>query len=166
MHAEQAISHARDVRNRLRYPSNAKPDLGIDLKRKPPIITVVPISLADAFGPKLPHPDEIFGPRVAPPSPVSMATIITAVAKALGVSRMEMMSVRRQAELSYARHIAMYLCQTLTTKSYPEIGRGIGGRNHSTIIHGVRTIQGALCAGHLETIRIVDTLTERFRGRE
>ena len=39
------------------------------------------------------------------------------------------------------RQIAMYLAKKLTPRSLPEIGRVFGGRDHSTVIHAVRTIE-------------------------
>ena len=44
---------------------------------------------------------------------------------------------------SYARprQVAMYLCKQLTTRSLPEIGRRFGGRDHTTVMHGVRRIE-------------------------
>ena len=44
---------------------------------------------------------------------------------------------------SYARphQVAMYLCKQLTSRSLPEIGRRFGGRDHTTIMHGVRRIE-------------------------
>jgi chromosomal replication initiator protein len=42
------------------------------------------------------------------------------------------------------RQIAMYLCKQLTDASLPEIGRSFGGKHHSTVIHSINKIQGAL----------------------
>jgi chromosomal replication initiator protein len=44
---------------------------------------------------------------------------------------------------SYARprQVAMYLCKQLTSRSLPEIGRRFGGRDHTTVMHGVRRIE-------------------------
>ena len=44
---------------------------------------------------------------------------------------------------SYARprQVAMYLCKKLTSRSLPEIGRRFGGRDHTTVMHGVRRIE-------------------------
>ncbi len=44
---------------------------------------------------------------------------------------------------SYARprQVAMYLCKNLTSRSLPEIGRRFGGRDHTTVMHGVRRIE-------------------------
>jgi len=53
----------------------------------------------------------------------------------------DLVSARRQRVVARPRQIAMYLCKTLTAKSLPEIGRGFGGRDHTTVIHGVRKIE-------------------------
>ncbi len=162
----EAIQHAREVRNRLRNPANAKPDLGIDLNRKPVIPAPPPApTMETAFGPKL-DPDDVFGPKLASQLPATGDTIMRAVAQRFGISRTEMMSARRQSELSYPRHIVMYLCQTLTGRSFPEIGRMLGGRNHATVIHGVRAIHGKLCAGDPATIEHIDLLISKFGVRE
>jgi chromosomal replication initiator protein len=39
------------------------------------------------------------------------------------------------------RQVAMYLCKTLTSRSFPEIGRRFGGRDHTTVLHAVRKIE-------------------------
>ena len=40
------------------------------------------------------------------------------------------------------RQIAMYLAKILTPRSLPEIGRRFGGRDHTTVLHAVRKIEG------------------------
>jgi chromosomal replication initiator protein len=40
------------------------------------------------------------------------------------------------------RQIAMYLAKSLTLRSLPEIGRRFGGRDHTTVLHAVRKIEG------------------------
>ena len=44
------------------------------------------------------------------------------------------------------RQIAMYLAKVLTLRSLPEIGRRFGGRDHTTVLHAVRKIEGAVNA--------------------
>ncbi len=166
----QSIVHAREVRNRLRNPANAKPDTGINLKRiviecAEPEAVPVPVVYLEAFGPKQ-NPDDVFGPIIASQLPATTETIIRAVADRLGTSRTEIISARRQPKLSYARHLVMYLCQTLTGRSYPEIGRSLGDRNHATIIHGVRRIDSKLRAGDPMTIEHINALTAKFGARE
>ena len=43
-----------------------------------------------------------------------------------------------------ARQVAMYVARELTEHSLPEIGRGIGGRNHTTVLHAVNRVSAAL----------------------
>ncbi|MXO65096.1 chromosomal replication initiator protein DnaA [Altericroceibacterium endophyticum] len=57
------------------------------------------------------------------------------------VDRSEMSSKRRARAVVRPRQVAMYLSKVLTPRSYPEIGRKFGGRDHSTVIHAVRLIE-------------------------
>jgi hypothetical protein len=67
-----------------------------------------------------------------------------AAAQHFGISRDEMLSREHVHALSRPRHVAMYLARKLTTKSYPEIGRHFGGRDHATVLHAVRRIEDLL----------------------
>jgi chromosomal replication initiator protein len=69
--------------------------------------------------------------------------IIELVEEFYGFSDGAMIDKDRSSTLSEARQIAMYLCHTLTERSYPEIGDALH-RHHSTIIHGVRNIKSRL----------------------
>ena len=53
----------------------------------------------------------------------------------------DMLSPRRARAVARPRQMAMYLSKTLTSKSLPDIGRRFGGRDHTTVIHAVRTIE-------------------------
>ena len=53
----------------------------------------------------------------------------------------EMLSQRRSRYLVRPRQIAMYLTKNLTSKSLPDIGREFSGRDHTTVIHSVKTIE-------------------------
>ncbi len=57
------------------------------------------------------------------------------------IDRSEMGSKRRARAVVRPRQVAMYLAKVLTPRSYPEIGRKFGGRDHSTVIHAVRLIE-------------------------
>ena len=57
------------------------------------------------------------------------------------IDRAEMSSKRRARAVVRPRQVAMYLDKVLTPRSYPEIGRKFGGRDHSTVIHAVRLIE-------------------------
>ena len=52
----------------------------------------------------------------------------------------EMLSQRRSRPLARPRQVAMYLSKKLTTRSLPEIGRRFANRDHTTVIHAVKTI--------------------------
>ena len=52
----------------------------------------------------------------------------------------EMLSQRRSRYLVRPRQIAMYLSKNLTSKSLPDIGREFSGRDHTTVIHSIKTI--------------------------
>lgn len=53
----------------------------------------------------------------------------------------EMRSKRRARAVARPRQVAMYLAKKMTPRSLPEIGRIFGGRDHSTVIHAVKTIE-------------------------
>jgi chromosomal replication initiator protein len=53
----------------------------------------------------------------------------------------DMVGPKRLRSYARPRQIAMYLCKKLTTRSLPEIGRRFGGRDHTTVMHGVRRIE-------------------------
>ena len=53
----------------------------------------------------------------------------------------DLVSARRARAVARPRQVAMFLAKTLTSKSLPEIGRGFGGRDHTTVIHAVRKVE-------------------------
>ena len=67
-----------------------------------------------------------------------------AVAAYYRVSPSDLLGKRRTSNIAAARHIAMFLCRTLTARSYPEIGALFGGRDHSTVIHACKLIEEKL----------------------
>ena len=72
---------------------------------------------------------------------VTIDAIQTIVCKFFKISKNEMLSSRRSRYLVRPRQTAIYLTKILTTKSLPEIGREFSNRDHTTIIHSVRTIE-------------------------
>ncbi|MCL4125775.1 UNVERIFIED_CONTAM: hypothetical protein GTU68_019363 [Idotea baltica] len=71
---------------------------------------------------------------------VSITDIKGAVSAHFGIRVSEIISKRRTKNLSFPRHIAMYLCRKHTTASYPEIGQNFGGRDHSSVIHAANVV--------------------------
>jgi len=72
---------------------------------------------------------------------VTIDLIQTMVCKFFKISKNEMLSSRRSRYLVRPRQTAIYLTKILTSKSLPEIGREFSNRDHTTIIHSVRTIE-------------------------
>ena len=65
-----------------------------------------------------------------------------------GLKLADLLSPRRAREVARPRQVAMYLAKKLTPRSLPEIGRRFGGRDHTTVMHGVKRI---------EELRVADT---------
>ncbi len=72
---------------------------------------------------------------------VTIDLIQTVVCKFFKISKNEMLSSRRSRYLVRPRQTAIYLTKILTSKSLPEIGREFSNRDHTTIIHSVKTIE-------------------------
>ncbi len=72
---------------------------------------------------------------------VTIDIIQTIVCKYFKISKNEMLSSRRSRYLVRPRQTAIYLAKMLTSKSLPEIGRCFANRDHTTVIHSVKTIE-------------------------
>ena len=77
---------------------------------------------------------------------ISVDAIQKRVASHYGIRVSDMFSARRARDIARPRQVAMYLAKTLTSLSYPEIGRQFGGRDHTTVMHAVRAVES-----HIET---------------
>ena len=72
---------------------------------------------------------------------ITVDKIQNTVSNFFNISLNEMLSQRRSRPLARPRQIAMYLAKQLTTRSLPEIGRRFANRDHTTVIHAVKTIK-------------------------
>lgn len=79
--------------------------------------------------------------RTQDPKRVKIDDIQKLVASHFNISRADILSSRRTANVVRPRQIAMYLSKVLTLRSLPEIGRRFGGRDHTTVLHAVRKIE-------------------------
>ena len=70
-----------------------------------------------------------------------LSEVLGEVSRQFGLSVAEVCSQRRTTNLIAPRHIAMALCKHLTGRSLPEIGRKIGMRDHTTVLHACRKYQ-------------------------
>jgi chromosomal replication initiator protein len=71
---------------------------------------------------------------------ITVDKIQNTVSNYFNISLSEMLSQRRSRPLARPRQIAMYLAKKMTTRSLPEIGRRFANRDHTTVIHAVKTI--------------------------
>ena len=71
---------------------------------------------------------------------ITVDKIQNVVSNYFNIALSEMLSQRRSRPLARPRQIAMYLAKKMTTRSLPEIGRRFANRDHTTVIHAVKTI--------------------------
>ena len=70
--------------------------------------------------------------------------IIEVVADHFNLTPLDIISQRRNKEIVYPRQIAMYLCRNMTDTGLQNIGKSLGGRDHTTILHGIDKIAADL----------------------
>ena len=126
--------HFLEIRQRI--AQRAVKDIGIDLRRKPeapkretptqPIPVEIPFQI-DWVDRQYKWPSNFID------------HVQRVVADEFDISKIDLESDRRLDEYVLPRHIAIYLCKTLTLKSLPEIGRKFH-RDHTTILHAIRKI--------------------------
>lgn len=95
--------------------------------------------------------------RTQEPRRVKIDDIQKLVASHYNVSRADILSSRRTANVVRPRQIAMYLSKVLTLRSLPEIGRRFGGRDHTTVLHAVRKIEDLASKDH-GLVEVIDLL--------
>ncbi len=75
---------------------------------------------------------------------ISITNIKQQVSSYYNLELSDMSSSRRSINIARPRQIAMFLCKSLTSHSYPEIGRSFGGKDHTTVIHAFKKIETLL----------------------
>lgn len=91
--------------------------------------------------------------------------ILSIVSNYFNLTSDEILSSKRTQEISYARHIAMYLMREFTGLSLPKIGKELGGRNHATIINGINNIKDSMEKNE-DTKKIVEELITNLENRQ
>ncbi|KRS16866.1 chromosomal replication initiator protein DnaA [Roseovarius indicus] len=89
---------------------------------------------------------------------ISIEEIQRQVSEHYNIRLSDMIGPKRVRTFARPRQVAMYLCKQMTSRSLPEIGRRFGGRDHTTVMHGVKRIdelrhQDAQIAEDLELLR-------------
>lgn len=103
---------------------------------------------------------EVLKDIISPSAPTKITTdlIIQIVAEHFSLSVDDLLGSKRTKEVANPRQIVMYLCQELTNLSLVQIGKALGNRDHTTIIHGAKKISENLqddaeLSNHIEVIR-------------
>lgn len=99
-----------------------------------------------------------------PSEPVSAARVLEEASEVFGVSVDDLCGYGRTGGLVLARQAAMYVCRALTDDSLPAIGRSFGGRDHTTVLHGVRKIEQLVAERGRVQAKVAE-LTYRLGGR-
>jgi chromosomal replication initiator protein len=80
--------------------------------------------------------------------------IIKKMAEYYGVSHVDLISDRRQMAIALVRQKIMWVIKQVSTLSYPQIGLRFGGRDHTTVLHAVKKIDGMIKANHPDVAEI------------
>ena len=91
------------------------------------------------------------------PQVVSLPAIVAATCRHFGLIKDDMLSPSRETRLTRPRHIAMFLMREYTSHSLPAIGNALGGRDHTTILYGIRKISRQI-SGDPELASAVDSV--------
>ncbi len=97
------------------------------------------------------------------PSRITPENIINVVCDHYSISIEDVKSPKRNKELSHPRQMIMYLCRSMTNATYKEIASFLGGRDHSTIMHGERTITD-LIEKDESTRRTIETIINKLKS--
>ena len=95
---------------------------------------------------------------------ITPSTIITLVEKHFNLKENSLVSSKRSKDVAFARQIAMYIMRELTEMSTPKIGQELGGRDHTTILHGIEKIERDI--NNDSTIKnLVNDIIKNIRNR-
>jgi chromosomal replication initiator protein len=94
---------------------------------------------------------------------ITVDDIQKTVAEHYGLKQQDLLCERRTRAVARPRHVAMYLAKSLTTRSYPDIGRRFGGRDHTTVLHAVKRIE-ALKAEDDALAADLEVLARKLKG--
>jgi chromosomal replication initiator protein len=106
----------------------------------------------------------VLAPVVPPPRTISVEAIQQAVSQHFRLSVEDLKSHNRAKSLAFARQVAMYLSRTIADASFPSIADKFGGRDHSTVMYAVRTVEQKRTRDP-ETGLLLSNLEQELRSR-
>lgn len=155
----------KEVRRRIRQPLRARPDLSPVRQTPEEFISQELAAIARPKGAKIyafpigpirgrdwltvaskPDPVKAKSPAIYARR-VKVEEIMGIVSTVYQIRMVDLKSIRRTRAIVRPRQEAMWLSKMFTTQSLPEIGRRFGGRDHTTVLHAVRTIAGMVERG-------------------
>ncbi len=95
-------------------------------------------------------------PRIVTPQ-----LIMEVVAEHFGISIEQILSKSRSNDVAKPRQIAMYLCKNMTDASLEAIGKVLGGRDHSTVVHGIKKVAEDVSADEA-VAKTVETIKKKI----
>jgi chromosomal replication initiator protein len=101
--------------------------------------------------------------KVAVERRVTVDEIQKLTADHFALKQSDLLSERRTRSVARPRQVAMWLCKQHTTRSYPDIGRRFGGRDHTTVLHAVKKIEELMQIDD-QIARDVEALTRKLRS--
>lgn len=146
---------AGELRERLRRPANAVEDHGINLKQSRPQPVVV-VKKHDP-GVMKPQDHSLLKHYKELPS-ISVNEIRRATSLYFNLSIDEINGSSRRSQIILARHLAVYLARSRTTRSWHEIAPFFGHRDHTTLLHSWKKISTLVRIGNLEITNHVNSI--------
>jgi len=94
---------------------------------------------------------------------ITFDKIMEAVTEYYGITNEDILSKKRNAKINLPRQIIMYLTRKYTNLSLSQIGKELGGKDHSTIIHGFEKIEKSISNKETDIISSVEILTNKLK---
>lgn len=164
--ARQALLVAALSQRGCRIDSLAAADLAAWAPADPRRIAALAERLHARYGVRAPisrRQSQAFIADAAGEDTTPLADLVTTVAKYYRMPVRQLRSSSRKAPVVLARAVAIYLARRLTPLSYDEIGRYLGGRDHTTVMHNFRRIDGSLASDRALRSAIDDLLRKLGR---
>jgi chromosomal replication initiator protein len=93
---------------------------------------------------------------------LSIDQLQEATAKYFNVTRRDLLSKSRRANIARARQMAMYLCREKTASSLSDIGLAFGNRDHTTVLYSISKIEGELTADKEDTGKVISDIEKNL----
>jgi chromosomal replication initiator protein len=111
-----------------------------------------------------PEPDNVGPLPPAHPRRITVRRVLEATAAHHGTTVPEILDRTRKHPTVRRRQLAAYLARRLTKRSLPYIADRMGGWDHTTILHSVRSVKARLDAGDAKTVRAVNAIVAQVEG--